>query len=162
MRYRVVVEGRTFDIEVSPGGRVWVNRQPLDVDLESINGLPEYSLLVDHRSYETQVEAQEEGECRVVVAGRPYQTSLGMARDTVQACSPAEEGPLEICVPLPGLLSEVRVTEGQWVEEGGVVAVLESMKMNIELCAPRSGAVQALRVAAGQEVAQGEVVAVIE
>ena len=58
MRYRVVFEGRTFDIEVELGDRVWVNRRPFNVDLGCIDGLPLYSLLVNHRSYETHVEVQ--------------------------------------------------------------------------------------------------------
>ena len=58
--------------------------------------------------------------------------------------------------------TEVRVTEGQRVGEGEVVAVLESMKMHLELGAPRPGVVRTLRAAAGQEVTQGEVLAIIE
>jgi biotin carboxyl carrier protein len=164
VRYQVVVEGRTFEVEVGPAGRVWVNRRPLSVDLERVDGLPLYSLLVDHRSYETHVEGEEDGECRVTVAGRPYRAYLQeeqpLSTGTVHRRQ--EGGPVEVSAPLPGLLVEVRVTEGQQVREGEVVAVLESMKMHLELSAPRPGVVCVLRAAAGQEVAQGEVLAVIE
>ena len=163
MKYQVVVEGRTFEIEVGPGGRVWVNRQPLSVDLGRIAGLPLYSLLVDHRSYETHVEVKEAGECHVVVAGRSFRTCLReehrLSTRTVQCHR--EDGPVEVSAPLPGLLVEVRVTEGQRVGEGEVVAVLESMKMHLELRAPRPGVVRALRASVGQEIAQGDTLAVI-
>jgi biotin carboxyl carrier protein len=46
--------------------------------------------------------------------------------------------------------------------EGDVVAVLESMKMNLELHAPWSGVVQALHGTPGTEVGQGEVLAVVK
>jgi biotin carboxyl carrier protein len=63
---------------------------------------------------------------------------------------------------LPGLLVGVPVVVGQRVREGDVVAVLESMKMNLELHAPWSGAVQEIRGTPGTEVGQGEVLAVVK
>jgi len=164
VRYRVVIEGRTFDIEVGASGKVWVNHRPVDVDLESINGLPQYSLLVDHRSYETHLEDGEgEGDCQIVIAGRPFHASFGSDHNLPDqtACGSRDTGEIAVCAPLPGLLVEVRVSQGQQVGEGDTLAVLESMKMNLELCAPRAGIVQTLDVAAGQEVGQGETLAVI-
>jgi biotin carboxyl carrier protein len=169
VKYHVVVEGRIFEAEVGPDGRVWVNQRPLNVDLEGIDGLPEYSLLVDHRSYEARVEAGEDGECRVTVAGRAYRARL-RGESWRQTGSPAarpEDGAgrlpvsMEVCAPLPGLLVEVCVAEGQRVGKGEVVAVLESMKMHMELRAPREGVVHSLWGGTGREVAQGEVLAVV-
>lgn len=163
MRYRVDVEGRVFDIEIRPDGRVWVNRRPIDLDLAELTGRPGYSLLVNNRSYETHVEVEADGQLRVVVAGRPYQASVRAERPpTTTAPTPFRTRLAEVVVPLPGLLVDVRVVEGQKVREGDVVAVLESMKMHLELRAPRSGVVCDLRAVAGQEVAQGDVLAVIE
>ena len=163
MRYQVTVEGRTFDIEVTPDGQVWVNNQPLNVDLESIDGLPLYSLLVDHRSFEAHVEKEENGDQRVVVAGRPYRATMqGETQPTAKVTQrQPDEGPSEISAPLPGWLVELRVTEGESVGEGDVVAVLESMKMHLELRTARAGVVSSLTAIAGREVSQGEIIAVI-
>lgn len=163
MKYHVVIEGRAFEVEVKPGGRVWVNRQPLHVDLEGIDGLSHYSLLVDHRSYETYIEAEEKGEYQVAVAGRSYQTRLKTEGQPLAKMAHPQAGDeiTEVSSPLPGLLVEVKVTEGQWVREGDVVAVLESMKMHLELRAPRSGVVCSLRTTESCEVAQGETLAII-
>lgn len=164
MRYQVTVEGRTFDIEVTPDGRVWVDNQPLNVDLESIDGLPLYSLLVDHRSYEAHVETEENGDQRVVVAGRPYRASMrGEAPPSAKVTRhQQDEGPTEISAPLPGWLVDVRVAEGELVGEGDVVAVLESMKMHLELRTAQAGVVRSLHACAGQEVSQGEILAIID
>ncbi len=164
MRYQVTVEGRTFDIEVTPDGQVWVNKQPLNVDLESIDGLPLYSLLVDHRSYEAHVEIEENGDQQVIVAGRPYRASMeGETQPPTKVIQPQEvEGPAEISAPLPGWLVELRVAEGESVGEGDVVAVLESMKMHLELRSVRAGVVRSLIASADREVAQGEIIAVID
>jgi len=164
VRYQIVVEGRTFEVEVDPSGQVWVNNQLISVDLEGIDGLPLYSLLIDHRSYEAHVETEEDGECQVVVSGRSYRTSL--EREQRYPPSTARRhrvgGPTEVFAPLPGWLVEIRVSEGELVGEGDVVAVLESMKMRLELRTPQAGVVRALNVSAGREVAQGEVLAVID
>ena len=163
MRYQVTVEGRTFDIEVTPDGQVWVDNQPLNVDLESINGLPLYSLLVDHRSYEAHVEEEENGDQQVVVAGRSYRATMkGESQPTTKIPQQQkDDGPSEISAPLPGWLVELRVAEGESVVEGDVVAVLESMKMHLELRTTRAGVVSSLTASAGREVSKGEIIAVI-
>jgi biotin carboxyl carrier protein len=164
VRYQVTVEGRAFDIEVTPDGQVWVNNHPLNVDLESIDGLPLYSLLVDHRSYEAHVETEENGDQQVVVAGRPYRASMkGESPRSAQVTRrQQDEGPTEISAPLPGWLVDVRVAEGESIEEGDVVAVLESMKMHLELRTAQAGIVRSLTANVGREVSQGEVLAIID
>ena len=140
-----------------------MNRRPLSVDMERIDGLSLYSLLVDHRSYETHVEVDEDGECQVVMAGRPYRPCLREEQrpaTRVVRCHQAD-GLVEISAPLPGLLVEVRVAEGQRVGEGEVVAVLESMKMHLEIRVPRDGVVQVVHRVPRTEVAQGEVLVVV-
>ncbi len=169
VRYRVVVEGRTYEIEVGPEGQVWVDRRPVRVDLEGMDGNSLCSLLVEHRSYEAQVELTEDGESQIIVAGRPYRARLEEGCLSALPFAPRRKGagsedphPQEIRAPLPGLLVEVRVRPGERVAEGDVVAVLESMKMHLELRAPRTGVVRALFASADREVAQGETLAVIE
>jgi biotin carboxyl carrier protein len=161
MRYVVTVEGETFEIDVGHGGRVWVDRQPLDVDLRGIDGQPQYSLLVDHRSYEAHVEEMDEEECRMIVAGRPYRAQFQRPGqrcpqdDSDRSCSAASG---EVCAPLPGLVVAVPVEVGQRVAPGDVVVVLESMKMNLEICSPWRGVVRSVHTLPGTDVVQGEVV----
>lgn len=165
MRYVVRVEGETFEIEVDREGQVWVNGRPFDVDFQGVDGLLQYSLLVDHRSYEAHVEQADEEGYQMVVAGQPYRANLrqGRRRPAIQSSAPPSSPPPggKVCAPLPGLLVSLSVVVGQQVAQGEVVAVLESMKMNLELCAPRDGAVQALYSAPGAEVGQGELLALI-
>jgi biotin carboxyl carrier protein len=172
VKYHVVVEGRPFEVEILEDGSVWVDRRLCDVDLTEADGQPWHSLLLDNRSFETQLRPGEDGDWQVVVAGRPYRTALDPPPESVdhlegRSCSPAEEGsappPAQACVraPLPGMLVEVRVADGDQVAEGDVVAILESMKMHLELCAPRAGTVTALTAGPGREIDLGEVLAII-
>lgn len=172
MKYTVTVDGEVFEIELGHEGRAWVNQEPYDVDLRDVGG--QYSLLMDHRSYEVHVTDTDEGTCSVTVGGRPFRTRLRRGhRIHVENPGPGRNGkgsseggqdPLaavEMRAPLPGLVIEMQVSEGDHVDEQDVVAVLESMKMNLELRAPRGGIVRDLRVAPGRQVAQDEVLVVI-
>ena len=170
MKYSITVEGETFEIEVGRGGRVWINRHPYSVDLQGVDGLPQYSLLVDNRSHEAHIEHAEEDGCQMVVAGRSYQAHLrrrpSRSKGEVTRSSSAPAARLapsraEVCAPLPGLLVEMCVMEGERVRESDIVAVLESMKMNLELRAPRDGVVQKLPITPGTEIERGQVLAVI-
>jgi biotin carboxyl carrier protein len=63
--------------------------------------------------------------------------------------------------PMQGTVLEVRVTEGEEVEVGAVICVVEAMKMENEVTAPSTGVVSALSVSAGGPVTTGQVVCVI-
>jgi methylmalonyl-CoA carboxyltransferase small subunit len=58
--------------------------------------------------------------------------------------------------PLSGTVARVLVEEGQDIEEGDVVVVLEAMKMETEITAPRGGTVSAVLVSAGDSVSGGQ------
>ncbi len=68
---------------------------------------------------------------------------------TVSAAGDGEGG---ITAPMPGKVIEVRVREGQPVERGQVLVVLEAMKMRNELASPRAGTVRDLRAVPGANV----------
>ncbi|MBM4359525.1 MAG: acetyl-CoA carboxylase biotin carboxyl carrier protein subunit [Deltaproteobacteria bacterium] len=58
---------------------------------------------------------------------------------------------------MPGRVVKVLVTEGEPVEAGKPLVVVEAMKMENELAADAPGMVQAIRVVAGQTVDAGAV-----
>lgn len=63
--------------------------------------------------------------------------------------------------PMAGKVLEVRVADGDRVQEGDLLFVLESMKMQLELRAPRSGVVSGVRVQPGVTLAGPDVLAEI-
>ena len=62
----------------------------------------------------------------------------------------------EVRAPMPGSVLTVDVAEGDAVEEGDRLIVLESMKMELSLTAPKDGTVTSLGVGQGDRVKQGE------
>jgi propionyl-CoA carboxylase alpha chain len=66
-----------------------------------------------------------------------------------------------LLAPMPGTVVAVNVAEGDNVETGQAVLVLEAMKMQHTVAAPHAGTVTDLFVRPGDQVAAGEVLAVV-
>jgi biotin carboxyl carrier protein len=64
--------------------------------------------------------------------------------------------------PLPGKIVRVDVTVGNTVEEGGVICIIEAMKMENPILSPVKASIIEVAVSPGQVVRTGEKIAVIE
>lgn len=62
----------------------------------------------------------------------------------------------EITAPMPGLIIEVNITEGQEVQKGDFLCVLEAMKMENALSSPRDGVIKSVAIVTGQTVDKGD------
>ena len=67
-----------------------------------------------------------------------------------------------IVSPMQGTVLSVDVADGDTVETGQVLCVVEAMKMENEVCAPHGGVVAQLSVATGEPVGAGQVICVLE
>ncbi len=68
----------------------------------------------------------------------------------------------DLTSPLQGTVLRVDVEQGAEVEEGGLICVIEAMKMENEITAHRAGTVEELGVSEGGAVATGDRIAVIK
>jgi acetyl-CoA/propionyl-CoA carboxylase biotin carboxyl carrier protein len=71
----------------------------------------------------------------------------------------AAHGEDSLEAPMPGTVLLVHAENGQEVEEGEVLVVIESMKMELSIAAPHAGMVQGLDVAPGDRVGLRQVLA---
>jgi propionyl-CoA carboxylase alpha chain len=67
-----------------------------------------------------------------------------------------------LLAPMPASVISVAVEQGQHVEKGDTIVVLEAMKMQHTIVAPYAGVVEELNVTPGQQLETGAVLAVIE
>jgi biotin carboxyl carrier protein len=114
-----------------------------------------FKVTVDGETFLVEVEEVAEGgpAPRTEVA-RPQ----GFNRTVptrVEPAAGAMKGGIVIA-PLPGVVSELRVAEGERVEAGSVLLVLEAMKMENEIYAPVDGVVGEVYVKVGQQVGRGD------
>jgi len=93
----------------------------------------------------------------VIAAGRARRVPIGRERSgAVRPADPGDAGGVEeIRALMHGRIVEVCVAQGDHVEAGAILLVLEAMKMQNEIRASRPGAVDRVEVAAGQTVEGG-------
>jgi acetyl-CoA carboxylase biotin carboxyl carrier protein len=63
---------------------------------------------------------------------------------------------LEVCAHITGTVWKIEARVGEQVEEGQVLVILESMKMEMPLEAPEAGTVVEILVQQGQAVDEGD------
>ena len=93
-------------------------------------------------------------------AGRP-RPRQPLRRALRQRANSVDEGP-NVTSPIQATVIRVAVEEGQEVEEGELVAVIESMKMEKTLTAGCNGTIAKIHVAAGDTVKAGDVLVSIK
>ncbi len=62
----------------------------------------------------------------------------------------------EIHAPMPGIILEVNVSEGDTIKKGDFLCVLEAMKMENTLTAPRDGIIKSVNISKGETVDKGK------
>jgi biotin carboxyl carrier protein len=116
-----------------------------------------YSLLLDGSSFDVTVQ-RSLTDYSVTVNGVPFEVALRDPRRLGHRTGGGDDsaGSASVSAPMPGKLVTLLVAEGDSIEEGEGVAVVEAMKMQNELKAPKSGTVGKLCVVEGQAVNAGE------
>ncbi|MEK7281138.1 MAG: acetyl-CoA carboxylase biotin carboxyl carrier protein subunit [Chloroflexota bacterium] len=71
-------------------------------------------------------------------------------------------GTEKIEAPIPGKIIRVEVAQGHKVKEGGILCIIESMKMENPIRTPVNGQVSEVKVAQGDMARSGQLIAVIE
>ncbi|MBM4263168.1 MAG: biotin/lipoyl-binding protein [Deltaproteobacteria bacterium] len=143
--YRVNVDGHEFVVDGKKTGRT------------------NYSLIVDNRSFEIEVDNSED-EYRVLVDGRVYHINLLDERRVRvgEASGAALQGRQKVSVPMPGKIIALLVAEGDAVEKGQGLVIVEAMKMENEVHSPIAGEVKEIKVKPGDTVEGGAVLVIVE
>jgi acetyl-CoA/propionyl-CoA carboxylase biotin carboxyl carrier protein len=92
----------------------------------------------------------------------PWVELAARRRERAAAYAHGPGGRDAIVSPMQGTVLSVEVADGDSVEAGQVICVVEAMKMENEVHAQRDGVVAELSVAAGESVSTGQVICVLE
>lgn len=148
----------------------------------------QYKFKINGKDYEVAVNSIEGKNASVTVNGVDYSVEMENAASGIGSAAPAIEkvaqttaqqtpenkvaeqqnnqagdakGGKKISSPLPGVIIEVCVKEGQAVKRGDKIAVLEAMKMENDILSDTDGTVSAIHVTKGDSVLEGADIASI-
>ena len=131
MKYKVTLEGRTYEVEVEAGKAMCV------------------------AEYEAFVPAAAPAAAPVAAA------PVAAAPAAAPAAPAAPVAGEAVTAPMPGNILKVNVSVGQAVKEGDLLLVLEAMKMENEIFAPCNGTVAQVLVSKGSTVDTGATMVVL-
>ena len=132
MKYKVTLNGRTYEVEVEAGKAMCV---------------------AEYEAYAPAAAPVAAPAAAAPVAAAPVAAPA--------AAGMTVSGGTSVNAPMPGNILKVAVSAGQTVKEGELLVVLEAMKMENEIFAPKAGSVAQVVVSKGSSVNTGDVLVVI-
>lgn len=152
-KYRLQVDGdREFELNSS--------------DIEQVDAVSlsdnQSHLLHQNKSYSVQIIQRDfdKRQYTVKINGNTHTVSIETPLDQLikemglsLGSNSVED---EIYAPMPGIILEVHVAEGDSVSQGDYLCVLEAMKMENALTAPRDGVIKSVFVTQGETVDKGK------
>lgn len=148
--YTVRVNGREYSITRDKNDRLFVNDE--EIDVEHVPVAEGMLLRFHNRSFTVHVERtpKEGTEFLVNVNGTSIPFDLEDEKTALMRSLESEKATklhsALLRSPMPGKITKVLVAEGELIEAGQGVLILEAMKMENEIKSPAAGIVKAIRV----------------
>lgn len=164
-KYLAEIDGNEYLVEILSDREVRVNGILHQISFQALRQKLTYSLLVDGGSFEINIY-QENSSWEVILRGQRYSVKVEDEREKRLRLAAGESSlsqeNVPIQAPMPGLVIEIPVQEGDRVKEGDVLLILESMKMQNELTAPRDGTVASILVSNTQNVDRNQTLVILD
>jgi len=164
MIYDITIDGKNYRLELEQADGRWSCRldgKPIEVDavLARPNVL---SLFIGNKAYEVKCE-RVGNDVHIWVGSRRFATEVRDPRSLRSRVRAADDhGPKKLSAPMPGKIVRVLLKQGDPVEAGAGVLVVEAMKMQNEVKSPKKGTIQKIMVSEGAAVNAGDVLAIVE
>lgn len=157
--YQASIRDKTYSFALEKS-KIKVNDTFHRASLES-TGLNTYSLLLDNKSYDLHIHREKNGSYVVLVNGFTIEVGIKNKRDLlleefgINNSEDSQEK--EVRAPMPGLVLDVLVTEGQEVEKGNGLLILEAMKMENEIKSPTDGVIKRIHAHPGSALSKNDI-----
>ena len=128
----------------------------------------QYNLLINNRSVNVVVVAtSDNGKKQTIeIDGQQFsieiKDELDQVLDKMGFTTTSTKQIKEIKAPMPGLVLEIAVTQGQAVAAGEKLLILEAMKMENSIILQADATIKKISVSAGQSVEKGQVLIELE
>ena len=162
MAYIVTIDDKKYKVDIKKEDnnfQVFLDGKLVETSITEINSHSHFSLIVDNKSYDIAIENDDisvDGETFKVKVEDERFVGLALKKQSV------EGGKTAVKAPIPGLVVELLVKEGDKIKANDGLVILEAMKMQNELKAPRDGVVKQIFIAQGMPVNGGDTRVVIE
>ena len=153
-------DGTGMDIEFRPDG-ILLHGVKAEFDIHALPG-QRFHILYKGRSYTAELTGGGGLQNRMTIRlrGREYTVTVKDESQILMESLGFRPQPRattqSVTAPMPGLIVEVLVGEGQEIREGDPVVLLQAMKMENLIRSPADGIVRAVPVKKGQNVEKGD------
>lgn len=166
MKYIVTVNGDRYTVE-RDGDAVRLDGREDPASIEEVGDTPVRLVTIGSEVHRVVVRRREgKGAYQLWLDGHAYEVEAlderaRAIRDLTRAAA-GPAGPAPLVAPMPGLIVRVSVAEGDEVQAGQGLVVMEAMKMENELRSPGHGRVKRVAAVPGQAVEKGAVLVELE
>jgi biotin carboxyl carrier protein len=167
MIYYAKLKNGERKVEIEKDGSTYlciIDGKSFTVDARLIDGPTAMSLIVDKRCYEVIVN-RVGGALRVSTEGDEFEIELTDELERRSLATEIHQSDLEveeIKAPMPGVVVSVEVLEGQEVDQGSAVVIVEAMKMQNEISTLGGGRIKQVLVKPGDVVDSRQTLIVID
>lgn len=159
--YSVNIKNSAFEVEKSKE-QYLVNGKILNWDISKVRDR-HFHVLYENRSYNLEVVKiePESKQIHLKLDNKPCVIQLkdkfDLLLEKLGMNTLAQNSAKDIKAPMPGLIFDIKVEEGQEVKKGEPVVILEAMKMENIIKSPGDGIVKNIKVKNGESVEKNQV-----
>ena len=139
--------------------KIRINGAEYEVNIQRFEGTTAH-LTINEVDFEVEIEGLVANPTRM--SYKPVTKTIIQPDVTLRQPKISNSSAYELKSPLPGIILEILVNEGDAVKAGQQILVLEAMKMENSIHAERGGTVKKINYSKGDSVLEGDVILIIK